>query len=220
MINAKKSSQKGNSFRVAMIFGSIGATIWIIFGASQSAYFPPALVTIPIPFLCLFLANHWRRVGALVTIVSGFIPWAVIVIGSLPGSSSNLWGGFLLISLVGTGFMIVTPLVIAGIIIYIAPTKEERKKMERVEQERKQTDMYKGETVLSKSETKEIIEKNIDLETFNHVPNLCPYCGSFNINSVIAEKASDPVERQEFGFIKKHYFICAACQSRWFALEK
>jgi hypothetical protein len=80
--------------------------------------------------------------------------------------------------------------------------------------------MYESGVVLSESEVGEIVGENKDSETFSYIPSLCPYCGSVNMNSEIAEKASNPAERQELGFIKRHLFTCGACQSTWFALEK
>ena len=66
----------------------------------------------------------------------------------------------------------------------------------------------------------DIVGENKDRETFSYIPSLCTYCGSVNMNSAIAGKASNPAERQELGFIKRHIFSCEACKSAWFALEK
>ena len=217
---SNKSGQKGYSFRRAIIIGSMSSIIWIIFAGSISGYFPAALGTIPIPFLCLFIAYHRRRIGALATMASGFIPWIVVIIDSMPGSSSNLFFAFLIPAMAGTGILITAPLIIAGIIIYKAPIKEEREKIERLEESKKQTEIYKSGVVLSESEVGEIVGKNIDTETFRYIPSLCPYCGSVNMKNSIAEKASNPRERQELGFIKRHLFNCNACNSFWFALEK
>lgn len=201
-----KAGRKGCSFGVALVVGLIAcfAGLWVI--PIYNEHLPGAVVIVVIPFGCLLLSWYKQHIGGLLTMLSGFLP--IIILSNIPSLKGDMFYG------VGLMFLFVSvtlPLLVAGIVIFIAPSKEERRKLAEIEER---------ERILTESEKLKFTVSNEDRETFNYIVNLCPFCGSPNMKKTIIQEANNPEERKSIGFTQKFLFNCDNCKSTWFAVVK
>ena len=186
--------KKGCLFQTAFAIVVVYTVFWLIYGINTVNTWPVALASAFVPLGGLILSLYKQHIGGLLIILSGFLP--IIILANTPRDDFYNLGMIII-------FIFVTlPLLIAGIVIFIAPSKEGRRKLAKIE---------------TRTRVKSIEGTG---ETFNYITNKCPYCNSPTIEGGIIYRASNDEERKTLGFKTKWQRVCLKCKSKWISVEK